>query len=34
MQVLNEIIAEALDFARRNPSLILVFANSMGQGPL
>jgi hypothetical protein len=32
-EVLDAILGDALDFQRKNPDLILVFATSMGQGP-
>jgi hypothetical protein len=34
MRVLNDILAEALNFTKLNPDLVLVFATSMGQGPI
>jgi len=34
MRILNDILAEALNFTKLNPDLVLVFATSMGQGPI
>ena len=33
VKILDEILAEAMEWRRQNPELILIVANSMGQGP-